>query len=388
MERWFDEAGVPPPFDLARSGAPPRTVREILGVAATADVAQYLDMSLDYGSGSGSDRLRSAIASYVGATADEVVVTHGAIEALVLACAACVGERHRVAVAVPAYEGLLRSVEAAGGRPEPVTVWRPGAVELDLSGVLALDLRRYAAVLLNTPHNPTGLTVRADELAALGERCTATGTVLVVDEVSRGTLDPAAPSVRRSLPVGVPSLVEIGDVSKSLGLGGLRVGWCVASDGRRRARVVALRHLTSLSNSGLTQHLAAVALERRQCLSATACARANRERLAAALARVPGARWVPPLDGLVAFAGLPLPCPSVDFAAHLRAAAGVAVAPGAFFGHDDHVRLGLGVDGETFDHGLERLVALLVPPGVGVARVTTRRLREEVRRDDVPQGKR
>ena len=96
-------------------------------LAAPGDVEVYLEMSLDYGPGVGTERLRSAVASVAGCSLDDVVVTHGAIEALLLSCAASLENRTAVAVAAPAYEGLFRAVEAVGGVVQAVPVWNPGA---------------------------------------------------------------------------------------------------------------------------------------------------------------------------------------------------------------------------------------------------------------------
>jgi aspartate/methionine/tyrosine aminotransferase len=355
IERWFSSMGRPARYDLGRSGAPARSVADLLNLGSQGDFEEYLSMSLDYGDGAGSDRLRHAIATAVGATAAEVVVTHGAVEALLLACAAAVGERKDVAVASPAYEGLIRAVQAAGGRAHRCTVWTPGSKRLDLAPIANLDLARYAAVIVNSPHNPTGLRVDGSELQALVQRCEASSTTLVVDEVSYATLDSGASSVVQSTDPGDSALIAVGDVSKSFGVGGLRVGWCVTRCRRSRARIAELRDLTSLANSTPGQLLAALALENRQHLSVAPVARHNLERLERWMASTPGTRWVAPVDGLVAFCGLPLESPSSAFAARVRVDHDVSVTPGSFFGHDFHLRLGLGLREVDFAEGLDRL---------------------------------
>ena len=262
LERWFSSCGRPPQLDLARSGAPGLTARQLLSLAAPGDVEAYLDIPLDYGPGMGTERLRSAVASVAGCSLDDVVVTHGAIEALLLSCAASLEKRTAVAVAAPGYEGLFRAVEAVGGVVQAVPVWNPGASALDLGPLLDLDLPRYGAVIVNSPHNPTGLTAPAGDLVDLADRCAAAGTTLIVDQVSVGTLDPGAHSVLRQAP-GSSAVVQVGDVSKAFGLGGLRVGWCAVPQPARRARIAELRDVTSLANSAPSQHLAAIALENR-----------------------------------------------------------------------------------------------------------------------------
>ena len=167
----------------------------------------------------------------------------------------------------------------------PVQVWSPGASGLDLARLLDLDLQRYGAVVVNSPHNPTGLTAAARDLADLAERCAAAGTTLIVDQVSLGTLDPGAPRCCWQAPAS-SAVVQVGDVSKAFGLGGLRVGWCAVPQPALRARIAELRDVTSLANSAPSQHLAAIALENRGALSAAPTARSNLERLCALMEEV------------------------------------------------------------------------------------------------------
>ncbi len=358
LERWFSSCGRPPELDLARSGAPGLTARQLLNLAAPRDVEAYFDMPLDYGPGVGTERLRSAVASVAGCSLEDVVVTHGAIEALLLSCAASLEKRSAVAVAAPGYEGLFRAVEAAGGLVHAVSVWKPGASALDLGPLLGLDLTRYAAVVVNSPHNPTGLTAPAGDLEDLADRCTAAGTTLVVDQVSVGTLDPSAQSALRLLP-GSEAVVQVGDVSKAFGLGGLRVGWCAVPQSSRRARIAELRDVTSLANSAPSQHLAAIALENRGALSVAPTARSNLERLRQFVEAVAPGTWSMPIDGLVAFPAFPLSGSAGEFADRLRERFDVAVTPGSFFGFDSHLRVGLGLAPQFFAEALDRLAEAL-----------------------------
>ncbi len=359
LERWFASCGRPPRLDLARSGAPGLTGRQLLALAAPDDVEAYLDMPLDYGPGVGTERLRVVAAAAAGCSPEDIVITHGAIEAVLLACAASLESRTTVAVATPGYEGLFRAVEAAGGVVQPVQVWSPGASDLDLAQLLDLDLQRYGAVIVNSPHNPTGLTAAVRDLADLAERCAAAGTTLIVDQVSLGTLDPGARSVLWQAPAS-PAVVQVGDVSKAFGLGGLRVGWCAVPEPARRARIAELRDVTSLANSAPSQHLAAIALENSGALSAAPTAQSNLERLSALTEELgPSGGWSTPADGLVAFPPFPLVVSARVFADRLRERFGVAVTPGSFFGYDSHLRVGLGLAPALFDEALDRLVCAL-----------------------------
>lgn len=364
LERWFAAAGAPPRLDLARSSAPTLTTDALLALAPPDALRAYLRLALDYGPGEGTPQLREAVASTGAAlSAEQVLITHGAVEALLLVVVASLDIRRRVAVATPAYEQMLHAPEAAGAEVIAVPVWRSGQTALDLTGFDDRLIRDCSAVLLNLPHNPTGLVAEADELADLAQRCLRARTLLIVDEVARGTLDPGARSLAQHPAFVTGGLALVGDVSKALGLGGLRVGWLSCAEAGLISRVASLKDKTSLGNAAPSQFLATLALEHWAELSFGPLAARNVESLASWLDSVPGAFWARPVDGLVAFVRLPLGEPSVDAAARLRADAGVAVLPGSLFGVEGHLRLSLGQSPKRLDEALDRLASSLALRG-------------------------
>jgi len=367
LERWFAQHGAPPLLDLARSGAAPLSAGDLLRLAPATALGELLDAPLDYGDGRGSLALRDAIAASGAARrGDEVLVTHGAVEALLLACAALVGERRRVLVGVPAYEALLRTPAAVGAEVVEVPVWRAGRDVLDLAALYEQVDRRVAAVLVNSPENPTGAVAAPGDLEALASRCAEAGAVLVIDEVAVRTLDAAAPYACGSAAFAGGAVVAIGDVSKACGLGGLRIGWLTTASAPLLAAAAAVKDLTTVGNAATSELLATWALTQREALVAPVrgAARANLQRLRRWIETQPGASLTPPRDGLVAFPRLPAAA-HVGAATRLRRTHGVSLVPGQLFGVDGHVRIGLGLPTELFAQALERLDGALLRSPAG-----------------------
>ena len=364
LERWFARHGAPPLLDLARSGAAPLTVRDLLRVTAEASLDELLDMQLDYGDGRGSIHLRTAIATSGAARdAGEVLVTNGAIEALLLTCSAIAASRagpRRVLVGTPAYEALLRAPAAAGFDVVAVPVWRPGQRVLDLGALTEHVDPTVAAVLVNSPENPTGAVADPADLDTLAQRCAESGTVLVVDEVAVQTLDATAQPACAGAGFGDGTVVAIGDVSKALGLGGLRIGWLTTPSPSLLAAAAAVKDLTTVGNAVVSEMLACYALRHRDTLVAAVrdMAGTNLQALRDWVsARGGDDAWlVPPADGLVAFPRLPAAADehTID---RLRHDHGVALLSGALFGADGYVRVGLGLAPELFTTALDRLNA-------------------------------
>ena len=152
------------------------------------------------------------------------------------------------------------------------------------------------AVVVNLPHNPTGMHVSEAEFDALVELVDRHGATLVCDEVYRGLEhDPAA-----RLPAAAdrsPRAVSVGVLSKSYALAGLRVGWLATRDRDLLAAVAQVRDYTSLCSPAPSEVLgidraaraptpcssAAAASSPPTCRSSTSFRRARRaDRLGAA----------------------------------------------------------------------------------------------------------
>jgi aspartate/methionine/tyrosine aminotransferase len=355
LERWFAAQGAPARCDLARSGAPPLSTADLLALGGQSARDELLELPLEYGDPAGSARLRRAIvASGAARHVDEVLVTTGAAEALLLAAAATLRPGDRARVAIPAYEALIRAPASVGANVEEVRVWHAPATTLD--GSALMDDRRHRALFVNSPHNPTGLVWRSTALNALAVECAARNAWLIVDEVARGTLDIHAPGVASVPGFGSGAVIAIGDVSKAFGLGGLRIGWLTCADSALLRRAAAVKDLTSIAPAAPSQLLAAIALEHRTELAreVTAAAAQNRGRLRHWIARLDGGWCAEPEDGLVAFPKLPGDTDDVFLAAHLRSHH-VGVVPGSLFGSPGHVRIALGERPHLFTAGLNVL---------------------------------
>jgi aspartate/methionine/tyrosine aminotransferase len=215
-------------------------------------------------------------------------------------------------------------------------------------------------VVVNAPHNPTGMLPSPAEWRDLGEACRAAGVRLVADEVYR-LLEHDG---REPLPAGAdlaPTFVSIGVLSKSFALAGLRIGWLASRDRDLLARCAAFKDYTTICAAAPSEVLGLVALRARDTVLARsrAIVGPNLARFDAFLAERPGfATWIRPAAGSVGFPRLAADLDADRFAADLVQAEGVLLLPGSTFGHPgNHVRVGLGR--EDFAVALERLAAYL-----------------------------
>src|SRR5687768_14634516 len=112
----------------------------------------------------------------------EITVTSGATEALFAAIAAVVRPGDEVLVIEPAYDSYVPAILLAGGVPVFVSL-QPPTFHVDWATVKAKLSSKTKLIIINTPHNPTGMVFSADDLKQLAEIMQQTDAFLISDEV-------------------------------------------------------------------------------------------------------------------------------------------------------------------------------------------------------------
>ena len=137
----------------------------------------------------GMPELRHAIADKVeslyGVRYDEdheITVTAGATQAIFTAIAAFVRASDEVIVFEPVYDSYVPAIETVGGKAVFAKLEFPD-YKPDWNQVRALITPRTRMIIINSPHNPTGSLLDADDLAALAELTRDTDIVVLSDEV-------------------------------------------------------------------------------------------------------------------------------------------------------------------------------------------------------------
>ena len=151
------------------------------------------------------------------------------------------------------------------------------------------------------------------------------------------------------------------DMSKALSSPGLRLGWIIDADPRRRHSLVEARSYFTISGSPLLERLAAYALRHRGGLLAglRKVATANLDRLESFVAGTGDVlSWTKPAGGTTAFPWFTDGRNSRSFCEQV-AKAGVLVAPGDCFGHAAHMRIGFAQQAEGFDVALDRMATMM-----------------------------
>lgn len=363
LDQWLaahEFADPPIRYNLASSTGPQWTVGELLDLAG--DVARdELDvLKLSYAPPQGSSRLRERIAALHAVQTEDVVVMTGASEALVaLTCHFASEERGNggnLVLPQPCYSAVPELARAwgLGARHYPLDIARGFAQSAE--AVLAAVDHDTRAVFVNSPHNPTGSVMPVAEQRQLAEALAARGVPLIVDEVYHPLyFSVEVPTAARLAgAAATANTLVLGDFAKALSIPGLRIGWVIDRDPRRRAALIDARSYFTISGSPLTEYLGALALAHAPAILARLrhVAGANLALLAGFMAAHDHVlEFSPPAGGTTCFPRLRNGRDSRPLCEAL-AKAGVLVAPGDCFDAPAHLRIGFGAQREGYGEAL------------------------------------
>jgi GntR family transcriptional regulator/MocR family aminotransferase len=323
---------------------------------------------LNYGPADGDPGLRAAAAGLLAAggievSADDLLVTTGAQQAIDLVARALLAPGDAVVVEAPTYPGALASFERAGCRLVPVPMTPRGPDPLALEAAFA----RYQPRLVYTVptfHNPTGWTTDPDgrdRLVALAAR----GGAFVLEDDHVADLRFEGPAVAALAARDPGRVLHVRGFAKTVAPG-LRLA-VLAAPPAVRSRVLALKLSADLYAPPLEQRVLARFLADGYAAHVAGAREAYRRRRDLAVTRLgalPGLELTPPAGGLNVWVALPTGM-SAEALEREALAAGVAVAPGGLFfpdrsEGDGFVRVSYGTVPETrLAEGLDRLETAL-----------------------------
>lgn len=359
LENWLRDYYFTAEIDISSSGVEDFSLfqlREYIGITQ-----EELDQVFFHDSQTlGGLGLRSAIAQRWGnGDPSRVMATNGSSEAIFLLMHTLLKPDDEVVVIEPCYPALVHIPESIGCR---VKRWHLRFEEQfipNLEELKNLVSPQTRLVVVNFPHNPTGASLSVEQLHELIEIVSTVGAYLTWDAVFAEITYDSSPLPDACLLYD--KAISIGTLSKTYGLPGLRVGWCLAPP-EILARCIHWRDYTTICLSPLVELIAQRVIEQANRLLniRSQQARTNLGILKEWVERHQEfVEWVPPKGGVAVFPRLLGISNTETFCHTLMKDYGVLLAPGTCFQHPNHVRLGFGTSTANLKKGLERLSKLL-----------------------------
>ncbi len=361
LERFFARWEFAVRYLLCASDVEGYPMAELLALADPESRELWDGLRLGYTESKGHPLLRTEIASlYDRLEPDDVLVFAGAEEAIFCLSNVLLGPGDHAVVTWPGYQSLYEVGRAAGAVVTLHELHEEAGWDLDPERLIAALRPETRLVVVNAPHNPTGMLPTHEQWSRLTGELARRGIHLLADEVYRFLeLEPAD-----RLTTGADAFergISLGVMSKSFAMAGLRIGWLATHDRELLARCAAFKDYTTICSSAPSEILALIGLRARDTILARSRAiiDANLRLLDRFFAdHHDRFAWVRPRGGSIGYPRLLDDGPIDAFAARLVEHEGVLLLPGSQFGHPgNHFRIGFGR--EDLPAALDRLEAFL-----------------------------
>ncbi|KAH8427346.1 putative aminotransferase [Aspergillus melleus] len=384
VERWMDNHETSAKHNLAETCCASISLNDLLSFSDNPNSTIFdFAKKQTYGSIRGTSDLRSNIAKrYDSGTdqsisADQVLVTNGAIQANFLALYTNVGPGDHVICQYPTYQQLYSVPESFGAE---VSLWKAReerAWDVDVDELRGLIKENTKVIIINNPQNPTGAVLKREKLQQIVNLAREHDVIIHSDEVYRPLfhgIHPDSPEYPPSiLSFGYEKTISTGSMSKAFSLAGIRLGWIASCSQDIIERCASTRHYTTISVSQLDDAVACYALSApvvdRLLQRNLSLARTNADILEAFIKEYEGMiEWVRPQAGTTGFLKITdkqgRPIDDVAFCEQLQDKTGAMLAPGSecFGGGADfkgYVRMGYVPETQVLADGLQALRVFL-----------------------------
>jgi N-succinyldiaminopimelate aminotransferase len=340
-------------------------------IAQQAAAAILAGKGNQYPPGIGIPELRRAVAHhqrrFYGLSYDpdtEVLVTAGATEAIAAALLALLEPGDEVIAFEPYYDSYVANIVMAGATRVPVTLRAPD-FRPDLRELAAAITSRTRLILVNSPHNPTGMVLTREEAQAIADLAIEHDLLVVTDEVYEHLVYD-----REHVPLAIldgmrERTVSVSSAGKAFSFTGWKVGWVTGTPAIVNAVRTTKQFLTFVSSGPFQYAVAeALALPDRYFETLAADLKAKRDLLGNGLREIGFEVYQPDGTYFVTTDVAPLAeKDGIEFCLNLPERAGVVAIPSAVF-YDDkeagrtQVRFAFCKRTEILEEALSRLAVL------------------------------
>jgi aspartate/methionine/tyrosine aminotransferase len=313
------------------------------------------DIKIGGGTWEGDHDLKEMLAKRYKVKPQNIAITAGASEANFLIGFAMVGMGKKrkkpgtVLIENPIYSPLWGIGDILGAKIKRWNRRFEDGFQLDLEALKGL-VKGVDLIVLTNLHNPSGAAIPPKDMKAASEIASDAGAMIHCDEVFRDF----APEITQPTAWAGDNCITTCSISKFQGMGGVKVGWTVASEENTK-KIWTVREMTSCTCSRIDEEMMKIILKDEKIgKESRAIAKRNIALVKMWVQSQDKVAWVESNGGMC-FPKIKGLRSSVKFAEYMLKKYDTLVSPGYFFGLEGHVRIGLGGPGDVLQGGLERL---------------------------------
>ncbi len=292
---------------------------------------------------------------------EEIVVTVGGKFAIASSLLAICDKGDEIIILSPYFPSYLEMVYISGGIPKIIKlkekerfVLKPEVLEKTIG-------KKTKALLLNSPHNPTGIVLRKEELKEISRICAKKGIFIISDEVYSSLVFDGIKHISiASFKESFERTFLIDSFSKTYCMTGWRVGYCAAPL-KLSKQVSAIQSHMNSSTSAISQYAALYALKMgdKEIKEMLKSFEERRDIMAECLNKIEKISFVKPEGAFYIFVNvknyLKRNKNSFDLSLYLIENFGIATMPGSAFGMEGYIRLSFATSKEEIIEGIKIL---------------------------------
>ena len=355
MESWLrDNQFIE--FNLGQSGIEDVTVGELLKTL-NVSIEDLSNLSLRDNDTLGTVCLRKIIASfYDNISIDNIMVTSGSSEALLVYFMVKYRPGSNIVVLAPAFQSLSDMPEYLGYEVRKLNLRKENDFRIDMNELKSSIDENTKILVLNNPHNPTGMRLTVEEIKQIKKILVGTNVEVLADEHYR-FLPHTDEKVIPSLTSYFDKASAVGSMIKCFGCVGIRVGWLI-SDHKTIESCRDLKDYTTHTICSINDYLSQEILQKSDELSSKykGWILENKKYFQSFVNKNNTIiNWIPPEAGIVAFPYfLETNIKTQEVLADLIKEKNVFLLPGETFDMPNHFRLCLGKEPEYFRKAMEK----------------------------------
>ena len=341
--------------NLTESGVEPLSLIELM---SKEELEELIKLPMGYGYTKGSPLLRKRISNlYKDCSEDNILVTSGSSEAILLTALLTVSDTDKVVMMTPNYLSFNGIAESLGAVVDYVPLLKEDSWRWDIDYLKEVVVDETKVISICNPNNPTGSVLTVAEMEKIVEIAETFDVFIHSDEVYIGAELSNQQTV--SFQNIYQKTIVTSGLSKSYSHPGLRIGWIAANEDLVR-EAWEIKDYTTIASSNLSQHIASKVLQKETISKLRKRTKdlLNRNLITFTKWALPYSNhlsFIKPEAGGFAFVEYDMEMNSTDLIHNLRTNEGVFIVPGDSFGMDNFFRIGLGSKEEEFTEGLELL---------------------------------
>lgn len=292
---------------------------------------------------------------------EEIVVTVGGKFAIAASVLAICDKGDEILIPEPYFPSYLEMVYIAGGIPEIIKLKEKERFVINPEELLKKINKKTKGIILNSPHNPTGVVYTKEELEEILKVCIRKNIFIISDEVySQLIFDNKKHISIASLKNGFERTFLIDSFSKTYCMTGWRVGYCAAPLKLSGAVAAIQSHMNS-STSAISQYAAnyALKMDNQKLKEMLQSFQERRDVMVEELKKIEKLSFIIPEGAFYIFVNvknfLKGNKKSFDLSLFLLENYYIATMPGSAFGTEGYIRLSFAVSKEDIVEGIKKL---------------------------------